>query len=416
MITYEERREVARRLRGQAKKLGPNMDAHEFTRCVADVLDVDGNMTWYEMELRLADLIDPDNIPYNADGNAHGLSGHCDRDALLALADDLDYAGANIENVAYFDQTFYESARRIRDAVDAREGGSDAPAAGDKAEAATDAHADEGEAAEGARTPSIEVLRWVKDNGGIEAVKKRLMPEGMEWPTVDGKPVDFVTGYEPSLGVLEAVSIYSNGACEVMGHDGIIKDVKEIHVATTKVLDADGAECHVGDHGYWLDQPGVEIIIKHIDPRETSQLTVYDVHGRGNTIGAEEFTHRAPVLAADGRPLHEGEHVWHVETGTELVIKELPKPGAYQAVVVFAPPASHLTSFDPDRLTHERSDSWERIEHDARKGSCDYFGYDANGCDGCPAYGWNVTRGGNGCGNAKMADLMRRAKALAGVE
>ena len=60
----------------------------------------------------------------------------------------------------------------------------------------------------------------------------RLMPEGMEWPMVDGKPVDFVTGYEPSLGVLEAVSIYSNGACEVMGHDGIIKDVMEIHVAT----------------------------------------------------------------------------------------------------------------------------------------------------------------------------------------
>ena len=45
-------------------------------------------------------------------------------------------------------------------------------------------------------------------------LRKRAMPDGMEWPTVDGKPVDFVTGYEPSLGVLEAVSIYSNGACE----------------------------------------------------------------------------------------------------------------------------------------------------------------------------------------------------------
>ena len=132
-----------------------------------------------------------------------------------------------------------------------------------------------------------EALRWVREHGGLERVKEmldwvvghcsteqqldfdfwlsgrvmyelgfeedmadrgeverrllaRLMPEGMEWPKVDGKPVDFVTGYEPSLGVLEAVSIYSNGACEVMGHDGIIKDVKEIHVATPKVLDADG--------------------------------------------------------------------------------------------------------------------------------------------------------------------------------
>ena len=40
-----------------------------------------------------------------------------DRDALLALADDLDYAGAAVENVAYIDQTFHESARRIREAL-----------------------------------------------------------------------------------------------------------------------------------------------------------------------------------------------------------------------------------------------------------------------------------------------------------
>lgn len=60
------------------------------------------------------------------------------------------------------------------------------------------------------------------------------------------------------------------------------------------------------------------------------------------------------VLAADGLPLRGGERVYHVETGAELVVEELPKPGAYQAVVVFAPPAGHPMSFDPDRLTHER--------------------------------------------------------------
>lgn len=41
-------------------------------------------------------------------------------------------------------------------------------------------------------TPSIEVLRWVNDQGGIEAVKKRLMPEGMEWPRYEsGDTVEF---------------------------------------------------------------------------------------------------------------------------------------------------------------------------------------------------------------------------------
>ena len=60
MISDAERREVARRLRGQAKMLGPNMDAHEFANYTADVIDVGECMTWYEMTLRLADLIEPE--------------------------------------------------------------------------------------------------------------------------------------------------------------------------------------------------------------------------------------------------------------------------------------------------------------------------------------------------------------------
>jgi len=45
MPTDNERREVARRLRAAAKKLGPNMDAHEFAHYTADVLDVDESMS-----------------------------------------------------------------------------------------------------------------------------------------------------------------------------------------------------------------------------------------------------------------------------------------------------------------------------------------------------------------------------------
>lgn len=60
MVTNDERREIAARLRKQADKLGPNMDAHEFANYTADVLDVDENMMWYGMELRLADLIEPE--------------------------------------------------------------------------------------------------------------------------------------------------------------------------------------------------------------------------------------------------------------------------------------------------------------------------------------------------------------------
>lgn len=77
---------------------------------------------------------------------------------------------------------------------------------------------------------------------------------------------------------------------------------------------------------------------------------------------------------------------------------------------MFAPPASHLMmSFDPDRLTHQRpvADSWERLEEDAGKGACDYFGHeDDMVCRGCPA-------SGKGCEETMARDLVRRARALA---
>lgn len=97
MPTDKERREVARRLRVVAKKLGPNMDAHEFAHYTADVLDVGESMTWYEMELRLADLIEPSGhecVPGECPINVRHDNDMIDRDALLALADEMDaYSG-----------------------------------------------------------------------------------------------------------------------------------------------------------------------------------------------------------------------------------------------------------------------------------------------------------------------------------
>ena len=145
-----------------------------------------------------------------------------------------------------------------------------------------------------------------------------------------------------------------------------------------KVLDADGAEIRVGDTVY-DNELGTKATVTFvhegmIDPDFPDHVIRCkfddDKDYESHMFKPDQLTHRAPIIAADGRPLREGEHVYHVETGTELVVKELPKPGEYQAVIVFATPASHLTSFDPDRLTHERPDSWERIEEDARSCTC----------------------------------------------
>ena len=130
MATDDERREVARRLRGQAKMLGPNMDAHEFAHYTADVIDVNECMTWYEMEMRLADLIEPPTqCPYYR-SDRHYCSIHdvpaIDRDALLALADTLGSASGELCDGCMLKDgcagatcalgVAHEAARRIREA------------------------------------------------------------------------------------------------------------------------------------------------------------------------------------------------------------------------------------------------------------------------------------------------------------
>lgn len=57
-------------------------------------------------------------------------------------------------------------------------------------------------------------------------------------------------------------------------------------------------------------------------------------------------------------------------------------------------------------------DSWNKLERDMLKNPCDYFGHEDDCgsacCDGCPA------KDGSCC-KTKSIDLVRRAKALAGV-
>lgn len=53
-----------------------------------------------------------------------------------------------------------------------------------------------------------------------------------------------------------------------------------------------------------------------------------------------------------------------------------------------------------------RPDSWERLEADVKKNTCEYFGMPDEGCDVCPGKD-------SGCLDAYARDILRRAKALA---
>ena len=302
------------------------------------------------------------------------------------------------------------------------------------------------------RKDAMEAWRWAREHGGIEGLRRmfrdadnrrvelcaalgidldkgwseamavmrlRLMPEGTQWPCFkDGEPVCIGDKFECWCGEEHVVgSVTLREGCSVLNesqsHSFVVSDGpftahgKRVKRPEPKVLDADGVEIRVGDtvwHVHDLDK----FTVTNSNNGENLSVSCMGEDGKEYCCYPTGLTHRAPVLAADGKPLREGEHVWHVETGTELVVKELPKPGAYQAVVVFAPPASHLTSFDPDQLTHERPDSWERLEDDAKKAACDYFWRgEAAPCNGCPR------EHSDDCTVDMAIDLVRRAKALA---
>lgn len=75
MPTNDERREVADGLRRQVKRLGPQMDAHEFAHYGADVIDAYSELRWDQMMLRLADLIEPEERTCRVIMKWDGLDG-----------------------------------------------------------------------------------------------------------------------------------------------------------------------------------------------------------------------------------------------------------------------------------------------------------------------------------------------------
>ena len=168
----------------------------------------------------------------------------------------------------------------------------------------------------------------------------RLMPEGYEWPMVDGKPV--VIGERMrSCGIDD---------CKVVGID-----------------------------------PGNSRLILASDNIEEGKATYF--------TDFAEYCHRpAPkVLDADGAEIRVKETVFDKNTGEELIVTGFEDGRVWcehRMTDADALPVRGMWS--PDQLTHERPDSWERLEEDAAnldEMPCDY--------------------------SAK--DIVRRAKKLAGV-
>lgn len=213
-----------------------------------------------------------------------------------------------------------------------------------------------------------EAIAWVREYGGLEAVKasihqgamghgcllkvaemlgtsiydgtdnadalldkleKRFMPEGMEWPRFeDGELAKFGDEHENGKGnasPLNRVCFYLDGTA-ILGRGQTkvrLAPGKRVKRPAPKVLDADGVEIRVGDEVY---------IASYGDgPWTVTKITTahaWHVYGHSDELGSLDMqpnllTHRAPVLAADGEPLEVGQTVYDVEDGKTHHVTEV---------------------------------------------------------------------------------------------
>ena len=182
------------------------------------------------------------------------------------------------------------------------------------------------------------------------------------WPRFeDGEPVRIGDDFE-DLGQVAGIK-FGAGGVTIEGTAGnsdlFITSDERVKRPAPKVLDADGVEIRVGDtvwHVHDLDK----FTVTNPNNGENLSVTCMGEDGNEYCCYPNGLTHRAPVLAADGKPLREGETVWHVGNGIEFTVIGLPRSGEYQAVKLRLDDGA-VTGLDPDQLTHQRPDSWERL-------------------------------------------------------
>lgn len=106
---------------------------------------------------------------------------------------------------------------------------------------------------------------------------------------------------------------------------------------------------------------------------------------------------------ADGKVVPLDVRELYTDAGKLVTVEEITFNGCWWYVKCFETCRLRLIRF------HLEQDSWERLEKDARKTSCGYFGRSGL-CVDCPAIAISKA-----CNVAKSEDIVRRAKALAGV-
>lgn len=123
------------------------------------------------------------------------------------------------------------------------------------------------------------------------------------------------------------------------------------------------------------------------------------------------------ALDADGVPIHVGDKLYFVE-GDDTPLKCIGFDDYGNVTFKDWEETGTIAYENPTVFTHKKPDSWEKLGRDAKLCCCEYFGRSYKECSGCKADDPNYHPYDHpyDCNKAKTQDIVRRAKALAGVK
>ena len=167
--------------------------------------------------------------------------------------------------------------------------------------------------------------------------EKKALPDGIEWPRyTDGRLVRIggcwqQDGFDESVTCVDSISFAEDGVrLENEYNEAFYRYGERVKRPAPKALDADGVEIRKGDT-VWTLKDARELEVIGLYPEQGSRPVKVKEHRNGVYIfsGVEPsgLTHRAPVLAADGRPLEAGQTVYHIADGREYRVRELLRDG-----------------------------------------------------------------------------------------
>lgn len=267
------------------------------------------------------------------------------------------------------------------------------------------------------RADTMEAWRWVREHGGLSHVKdilhdfrtvverigvewseselhglmdaldRRLMPEGMEWPRYeDGGPVRIGGEFMGKDGkTYTAKQIQFIGTCfslyDFCDRKPQFNGFYGERVKRPAVLAADGNRIEPAMDVWWIcegDERGIHAEMLHVDGIDGDGMVECSPYNGGTSVVLDpaELYVKKPVLDADGVPIREDERVFGINGGLYRVTSA--HDGKVFARYVDGPFGAEVESaggeglyrLRADQLTHtkpEPPDSWEQLKADIYK-------------------------------------------------